>query len=63
MSALKEAERKINDHNWNFVDLPADRMDPVWTYLLNSPYNLSCIELSALKNARCSPSGISLYSP
>jgi len=53
MCPLKEAERKIKDHNFNFNDLPLDRIDPIWNDLRIKPFNLSIQELSALKNLRC----------
>ena len=53
-SSLGEAKRKIQENNFAFHDLPADRNDAsIWNRLLDAPYNLSVPELSALKNDRC----------
>jgi len=66
MSALNEAKRKITKHNFAFNDLPLDRIDPIWSLLLNEPFYFSIQELSALKNARIPPpppSGMPSYYP
>ena len=52
MSALNVAQRKLQQNNFRFADLPGDIQDPIWNELLKQPYQLSLPELSALKNAR-----------
>ncbi len=52
MSAIKLAERKLKENDFNFDHLPRDRQDPIWNELLKHPCQLSVQELSALKNAR-----------
>ena len=54
MSALKEAQRKLQENNFSFADLPGDIRDPIWIELLKQPFQLCLPELSALKNARFS---------
>jgi hypothetical protein len=58
MSSLKDAERKIQENDFSFDDLPDDRSDPIWNQLLAEPYKLKMKEMSALKNARCKLPGI-----
>ena len=57
-AALEEAKRKIQENQFSFTDLPAERTDSIWNLLLSEPYNLNLPELSALKNARCTQPGI-----
>eukprot|EP00597_Dinobryon_sp_UTEXLB2267_P001166 CAMPEP_0170072866 /NCGR_PEP_ID=MMETSP0019_2-20121128/10408_1 /TAXON_ID=98059 /ORGANISM="Dinobryon sp., Strain UTEXLB2267" /LENGTH=179 /DNA_ID=CAMNT_0010282073 /DNA_START=41 /DNA_END=580 /DNA_ORIENTATION=+ len=51
--ALEEALRKLRP--FNFENLPLDRNDGIWAELRSPPYSLDLEELSALKNARCTP--------
>ena len=49
---LAEALRKIKTNNFNFTSLPNNKNDSIWKYLLKEPYNLTPVELNALKNSR-----------
>jgi len=51
--ALEEALRKLRP--FNFENLPLDRNDGIWAELRSPPYSLDLEQLSALKNARCTP--------
>ena len=53
MTVLGEARRKLG--SFSFENLPLDRNDDIWAELRKPPYNLDLEELSALKNARCTP--------
>ena len=54
---LEEARRKLRP--FSFDNLPLDRNDGIWTEFRNPPYSLDLEELSALKNARCTPGNVS----
>jgi len=53
MNKLEEARRQLGP--FNFENLPLDRNDGIWAELRSPPYSLDLEELSALKNARCTP--------